>query len=217
MTRRCYLPSVFCLIFTFVPFVSRGQDPAPQGDAKTVCALSDEQQTAAPKFFAVMTPTFQHPRCINCHGRVNPYTGANHGGGPVKGTLVKGWVEHIDNGLEPVHDAVHRAFTTHYCGDCHVDSSRANEPGTGWRLPASFFFFVGKDSVQLCKQMKQTMSGAQEFIDHITRDATVETPFFEIFFLGTPLHADTAFVASEVPSWGRRMTKVVPVPSSVSK
>jgi len=31
------------------------------------------------------------------------------------------------------------------------------------------------------------------------------------------LHADTAFVAREVPSWGRRMTKVVPAPSSVSK
>lgn len=191
MKRRWYVAvGVFCLITTLVPFASRcsasgGQGPAPPAGAKTVCTLSDEQETAAPKAFAVMTPTFQHPRCLNCHGVVNPYTGANHGGGPIKPTLVKAWVEHIDNGLEPSHDVNHPAFKLYTCGECHVDSAPTNEQGTGWRLPPRFAFFVGKDSIQICKQMKQTLGTAEQFMDHISRDATVETHFIEISFLGT--------------------------------
>lgn len=183
MKRRWHLVAgVLCLAFTLVPSVSTssasGQDPAPPAGAKTVCSLSDEQQTAAPKAFAIMTPTFQHPRCINCHGRVDPYTGKNHGGGRVEEIVVPAWTEHVAGlpGLEEPYDVVHPAGKSHDCSVCHVH---------GWHLPDDPLYFVGKDSIQLCKQMKQTMASAQQFIDHITRDATVETHFIQIAFLGT--------------------------------
>ena len=193
MKRRwCLVARVLYFSFTLASYVSLafangGQDPAPQAGAKTVCALSDEQEIAALKAFAVMTPTFQHPRCINCHGVVNPYTGENHLGGKVRGTFFEETIEHDPGlpGVEAPHDVVHPSFTKYFCGRCHVDSDRENPPGTGWRLPPRSFFFLGKGSIQLCKQMKQTMGNAQQFIDHISRDATVETHFIEISFLGT--------------------------------
>ena len=154
----------------------------PAGSSK-LCPLSDSQQQAASKAFAVMTPTFQTPRCINCHGLVNPYTGENHVGGRIEPKVVKESVEHIDdNGLEPAHDVVHPAFKVYDCSVCHAHGSQNS--GTGWRIPGRSFSFVAKDSVQLCRQMKETMPDAQLFMIHIARDGTLETPFIQIAFEG---------------------------------
>src|SRR5262245_42679 len=35
------------------------------------------------EYFSEMMPVFTHARCINCHGAVNPTTGAAHGGGVI--------------------------------------------------------------------------------------------------------------------------------------
>ena len=107
--KRNLAARVLCLASMLACLVPRssaiaaGQDTAPQAAGKTVCSLSDEQELAAPKAFAAMMPTFQTPRCINCHGEVNPFTGENHGGGRIEGKLVKEWVEHVDDGLSPPH------------------------------------------------------------------------------------------------------------------
>ncbi len=57
------------------------QSSAPEAPGGEVCALSDKQQADAPKAFTQMVSTFQHPRCMNCHGAVDPYSGKNHMGG----------------------------------------------------------------------------------------------------------------------------------------
>jgi hypothetical protein len=48
-----------------------------------------QEQTGDPAkwrtFWTQLYPVFTHPRCLNCHGVVNPTTGDNHGGGPVEG------------------------------------------------------------------------------------------------------------------------------------
>ena len=151
------------LLLAWTPrrFIVFAQDqsgqPAPGSPGSaTVCAASDD----APKAFAEMVPTFQHPRCINCHGGINPFSGRGHAGGPQKPKLVSG-----PYGDEKVYD----------CTSCHVD---------GWDTPAGVFFFTKKNAVTLCKQMKD-MGDADRFMGHISKDATTRTPFIRIGFLGT--------------------------------
>jgi hypothetical protein len=75
-----------------------------------------------------MMPVFTHPRCINCHGAVNPTTGAGHGGGVI---------------------------TTESCtSGCHDQADNDNRTGLDdWNLPVPEHWFVGKDARALCAQM----------------------------------------------------------------
>jgi hypothetical protein len=172
----------FCVLYSSA---SDGQDQPPP-DQKWVCPLSDDQQQKAPKAFATMTPTFQTPRCINCHGVVNPFTGVNHGGGQQKGKVVEGWVERVKgNDLEAAHDVVHPSYKVYRCSKCHIHVSPWTNLSTGWRIPGLSFSFVGKDSVQLCRQMRQTVPNAQSFVDHVAKDEGNDIPFIQIGFEGT--------------------------------
>ena len=180
--RSFYVSWILALCIGCVIVIEAQDAIQPPGSSK-LCPLSDSQQQAASKAFAVMTPTFQTPRCINCHGVVNPYTGKNHGGGQIAPTVVEERVEHVDNGLEPPHDVVHPSFKVYDCSNCHVHGSRTS--GAGWRIPDRSFSFVAKDSVQLCRQMKEMIADAQGFMDHIAKDATLDTPFIQIAFGGT--------------------------------
>src|SRR5262245_28655327 len=47
--------------------------------ASSECPLPREKQQAAVDAFAAMVPTFQHPRCVNCHGAVNPFVSESEG------------------------------------------------------------------------------------------------------------------------------------------
>jgi hypothetical protein len=137
-----------------------GQDSAPQDAPGQICSLSDKQQADAPKAFAKMVPTFKHARCINCHGGVDPFTGDKHGGDTVKREA----------------DGKGNNFPFGGCDLCHSLE--------GWKTPETKLSFVGKDAVQLCKQMKREHPDASEFIAHITEDRG-RTPFVQVSFLGT--------------------------------
>ncbi len=143
------LGSMFAPIITRSSAAGGGQALQQQAEQKQVCSLSDRQQQAAPRAFGAMMPTFQDPRCINCHGVVNPVTGAKHGGGPRR----------VDE-----------------CDDCHELK--------GWRTPDPAQFFVRKDSVEICKQMKKQLPDASAFLAHITEDRGM-TPFIQVAFKGT--------------------------------
>ncbi len=166
MKSRHFIFGMCCLISTLaVPFLrswasSESQNAAP-AERRMVCALSDKQQTEAPKAFAKMAPTFLHPRCVNCHGVVNALTGENHEGGAIK------------PGIDPETQQNDPFFR---CPDCHVK---------GWMTPEPRFSFKGRDAVRLCRKMKAFMDSADVFMGHISRDATLTTPFIQISFTGT--------------------------------
>src|SRR5215472_12584156 len=44
-----------------------------QQSGDPVCPLSEEQTQKAIAAFAELAPIFQQPRCINCHGAVDPF------------------------------------------------------------------------------------------------------------------------------------------------
>jgi hypothetical protein len=129
-----------------------------------ICPLTPEQQMESRSKFEEMMPTFQHPRCTNCHGGVKPFqANTNHAGG--KFDLVMD--AEGDVLIEP---------TFGECQNCHGGLP-------GWEVPTQDAWFVGKDAVQLCKQMKGQLGDAERWIDHITRDRG-KTPFIETGFAG---------------------------------
>ncbi len=127
-------------------------------NASTVCPLSDAQNDKARTAFALMVPTFlQEPRCVNCHGAVNPFAAnTTHMGG-------RYYKPYTSDGKFDVETMVNTL-----CEDCH------NEP---WIIPNADDFFTNKDSVTLCKHLK-AMDDA--FLPHMEQDR-----FAEIAFAGT--------------------------------
>jgi hypothetical protein len=81
------LTKISCLIGSFlllavisaIFFTVRPQ--AAQG-AKDSCPLNSQQKARAVKAFKGLASVFKEPRCLNCHGAVNPFsTDGGHGGG----------------------------------------------------------------------------------------------------------------------------------------
>lgn len=134
-----------------------------QDASRMVCPVSDEKLQRAMAAFEKMMPTFQHPRCANCHGGIRPFeANTDHGGG-------KFAIE-----LSPEGDVMYdQTFAP--CQTCHGGLKN-------WEVPDAEQNFVGKDAVELCKQMK-VLGQAEDFIDHITRDRG-KTPFIETAFEG---------------------------------
>jgi hypothetical protein len=82
--------------------------------------------------FQPILDVFKHPRCYNCHGGVDPFTGANHGGGVVP----------QDNET---------------CINCHVDAKQygfvtASDGSTQrvWRMAPQRLHIVGKSDAEIC-------------------------------------------------------------------
>ena len=84
------------------------------------------------KAFKEMLPVFRHPRCLNCHGGLDPHSEKHPGAGQIEG------LDRMANMTEFVEG----------CQMCH-DGLAA------WRAPGPPLFFPGKSDEELCKQMKQ--------------------------------------------------------------
>jgi hypothetical protein len=160
------------------PQVSRSR----QSEGAKVCPLSEQQEVDAPQKFAAMVPTFTHPRCINCHGAVNPFdANTPHLSGRVGNKFTE--ITRRDDILNEdvkitvldVEDSDHRWDS---CKDCH-----SAFPGI-WSLAPPGKWFVRKNALQLCEQMKSSFSTAEQFLDHIEHDAG-PFPFIEEGFKGT--------------------------------
>jgi hypothetical protein len=158
--------------------------PFLQTEADTdICPLSDKQQEDSIQKFSEMMPTFTHPRCINCHGAMNPFAAnTNHVGGRI-GPKFKEIMVHDDIlGKDiklVVPDLEDPDGFSKRCQDCHS----AFTGSRGWTIPPVKVYFVGKDAVQLCKQMKSQFGGElQEFINHLDHD---ELGFIQEAFRGT--------------------------------
>ncbi len=95
--------------------------------------------------FSSMIPAFSHPRCLNCHGVVDPLTGANHGGGK------------IDAGPQTGNRGITTPMGNGSCLECHTAQVTKDNSGreTGpWRLAPAPMSFVDKSAKALCEQVK---------------------------------------------------------------
>jgi hypothetical protein len=118
--------------------------------------MSEQQTADAMKIFSTLARTFtSEARCVNCHGGVDPFAPA---------TTHEGGLQKIARDSGGKFDV---AATFKECQDCHSEQPK-------WRTPPKQFFFVGKNEVQLCVQMKQFGQGLSE---HIGSDALIATGF----------------------------------------
>jgi hypothetical protein len=127
----------------------------------TVCPLSPLQTQNSIDAFAKIVPTLtQEPRCVNCHGGVDPFSDpTNHGGGT----------------MDAKSD----------CNDCHSEMpARRDTSPSKWRLANREHFFLGKDVKTLCKQMRSVFVEGADFIGHLIDD-NGNSKFTEVAFEGT--------------------------------
>jgi hypothetical protein len=80
-TKISCLIGSFLLLFMISATVFTVWLQTAQG-ARDSCPLSPTQKVRAVKAFKGLAPIFQEPRCLNCHGAVNPFSpNGGHGGG----------------------------------------------------------------------------------------------------------------------------------------
>lgn len=105
--------------------------------------------------FAQMAPVFNHARCVNCHGGVDPKsafagpTGVVHGNGGLPGPI-----------------------TTEACESCHDDA-------TAWALAPPRLSFVGKNTKQLCQLQSQEVRARTDvgYLSHLQDDPLIDLAF----------------------------------------
>jgi len=142
------------------------------------CPLSHEQSRKSAEAFNKIAEVFTgQPRCVNCHGAVNPFgpdAYKTHGGGiffPIMKTE-----PNPDTGEPETSPDIAASFQP--CKVCH-DAF----PGT-WTTAPPNLSFVGKDAFTLCTQQRDRFSDARDFIKHIETDADPSTPFVQEAFTG---------------------------------
>ena len=111
------------------------------------CPVPFGKQVQAVKAFKEMLPVFRHPRCLNCHGGLDPHSEKHPGAGQIEG------LDRMANMTEFVEG----------CQMCHDGLA-------GWNTPGSPLFFPGKSDEELCKQMKQFEHTGPDFVSHIHDD-----------------------------------------------
>ncbi len=112
------------------------------------CPLPVGKQMNAVKAFAEMLPVFRHPRCLNCHGGVDPASPAHKG------------VDQLDPDIDRMTD---REAYEEQCQTCH-------DGLPGWNTPGEPVFFVGKDDEELCMQMKRFEATGPKLVEHLEND-----------------------------------------------
>jgi len=171
MKRKLFLMIIGVIAFATSlltqPIYAELFKPAPK---QPVCPLSDKQQQDSQREFAFLEKMIKSdpPRCINCHGGVQPLEpNTNHMGGRQKPIFnKKGRIDIQATAMER-------------CILCH------DQP---WFAPAANDFWVGRTTAQLCKQLKKHFNnGATAFLGHFKNDV-----FADIGFTGTRALNDVA-------------------------
>jgi len=185
---KCLVTVVFLSTLTLAQ--SSGGDAA-------VCPLSESQTQKSIEAFAKIVPTLtEEPRCVNCHGGVNPFMdgfgeepspdlsdGAAEAPGSAPAPSLR---EHgggkMDRRVQPSASNPRGSPPTD-CKQCHNKLARKIPSGgeSEWALAPTFLQFLGKDSTTLCKQIKDFARGcekgecgpwpdAKKVLDHFVRD-----------------------------------------------
>jgi hypothetical protein len=124
------------------------------------CPFTPSQEREIVSKFDKLWPVVRHPRCLNCHGGVNPYVEEDEGG-HLGGKITKG------SDLRE---------TLNTCQECHSGLE-------GWDIPVDAMYFTGKSSQELCILFKKTERTPADFVAHITNDKG-RVPFTVTAFKG---------------------------------
>jgi hypothetical protein len=132
------------------------------------CSLTEAQSRKAVDAFAkVAAFVLKEPRCVNCHGGVNPYIDGI-GLNPADPTAPASLMEHGGGAIPKNTDGTVEAA----CMKCHnhMAPKRDGSPTLQWFTAASFHSFVDKNATTLCRQFKKSTGSPQELLGHLTDD-----------------------------------------------
>ncbi len=169
--------------------------------AQNSCPLTDAQsQKSVDAWAKIAAFLTSEPRCVNCHGKVNPYIAGvgidpddpfrdpaapvsqiEHGDGlrPQKheNTGV------MDQGCKKCHNGMAAAGAWIEKGAPLPEPAPEGSPLPNWTLAPPFLSFVDKDATTLCRQIKRATHSADEFLGHL-KDDNGRTNFAGTAFLG---------------------------------
>jgi hypothetical protein len=183
------LPALLLFLSTLV-LAQGGKTPADG----TVCPLSESQTQKSIEAFSKIASTIaSENRCLGCHGRVNPFI-EEPGEDKENPDAPKSEFAH---GGEKGPGAVDRTVD---CNDCHSNMARRrNGSKSNWMTAPDFLSFVGKDAPTLCKQIRDILHTAKDFLGHLKDDNGGNN------FAGTAFNGDrgldrTMYPEKEVPT-----------------
>ena len=136
------------------------------------CPVPVGQQVKAVKLFREMIPVFQHPRCFNCHGGVNPFI-EKTGRDPADKSAPASTVAHGGGLVRRQNDRARDGtlLIESECQDCHNNvAPRRDGSKSVWMTAPNFLSFVGKDAPTICRQVKRASPDAKHLIGHMTDD-----------------------------------------------
>jgi hypothetical protein len=182
--------------------------PPPRADSggEAICPLSKKQAENASQAFKALLPIFREPRCVNCHGAVNPFAkDTTHGGGYIdirqeakdflknhpdlreymekehpgpqaEKELAQKEQERMEN-LANSAEEVSNSDTARKKGFFLVEVVCQVCHIRGWILPLSENFFTGRSDEWFCPHMKESLGSAKAFLAHAEKDELIQEGF----------------------------------------
>src|SRR5690242_14939152 len=152
------MPKKILLLLALATVPAVGQKSCPLTDAQ-----SQKSIDAWAKIANFLTT---EPRCVNCHGKVNPYID-DPGFDPDDPEAPLSQIEHGGGKQNREHNvgADGTGEMDRECTSCH--NNMAPGRGSNWSLAPNFDSFVGKDATTLCRQIKREMRTAEHFLGHL--------------------------------------------------
>jgi len=139
----------------------------------TSCPIPINRQIASvSKFAPIASFLTREPRCVNCHGAVNPHISGT-GPDPADADAPPSTTAHggglIARQRNRAPDGTLLIETE--CMDCHnAMVPRRDGSKSVWMIAPGFLSFVGKDATSLCKQIKRATHNAPDFLGHLKDD-----------------------------------------------
>jgi hypothetical protein len=198
MTQAIKFVSTMALFYALVSAPAIGQ----KNLKGAVCTLSDSQtQKSIEAFAKIAAFVTSEPRCVNCHGGVNPFVDKPGEKDPEDPKAPASTVEH--GGGKQAHRT---GAEESGCDTCH-DNMAPTRGGkeSFWTTAPSFLSFLNKDAPTLCKQVKQMTGNAKAFMEHLKDDR------------GFNNFAGTAFLGNRGLNSGMYSKEVPPKPPSISQ
>lgn len=167
------------------------------------CPLTVSQKVASVKAFKGLAPIFKEPRCLNCHGAVNPFSRTGgHGGGyinirqeagdflnaPGEKSLSVGSDPDGSHAAKAVADIKQIADSATEISDNDLIRQKAHDPMhqickechiSSWIIPLRHNYFVDRDWKAMCVHVKTSplTDSPGVFLEHIQKDGLVLAGF----------------------------------------
>jgi hypothetical protein len=150
-----------------------GESRPPMAQTRSSCPMPVSRQIDSIRAFSKIASFLtKEPRCVNCHGGVNPFI-SHTGPDPEDETAPASTIAHGGGLIRRQRDRAPDGtlLIESECMECHNGMvPRRDGSKSVWMLAPNFLSFVNKDAATLCKQIKRATHTETEFLGHLKDD-----------------------------------------------